>query len=52
MRQDQLEGAKVIYTDELREGIIIGMKDGLIIIGTKKEERTAATGALQEESVC
>lgn len=27
---------KIIYCDELREGIVIGFKDNLIIVGTKK----------------
>jgi hypothetical protein len=38
LRIDQLEGAKVIYTDEIREGIIVGMKDGMITVGTKPTE--------------
>lgn len=33
---------KFVYSDDLPEGITIGMKDKTIIVGTKKE-RTAAT---------
>jgi hypothetical protein len=39
MSKEQLEGEKLIYTDEIREGVIIGMKNGIIIVGTKKENQ-------------
>lgn len=33
---------KIVYLNALPEGVVIGMKDGTILVGTKKE-RTAAT---------
>lgn len=44
------EKLAVIYADTLPEGVIIGMKDGSIIFGTKKEEeRTVAAVRPQNE---
>lgn len=38
---------KVVYVDDMREGVVIGMKDNTILVGTKKGP-TAATEVPKE----